>query len=117
MSDINNEKREGLRLLQGIENGNLSAADAFNIADKRDPVLVYFVMRYLREKYPAANGNSQGVITRLVEITSTYSDLVKKTKTAEKDPMREWFDDTYAMREFFGKEGEFVELIVEKLEG
>ena len=114
---IEQEKRDGLRLLLGLENGTLNTADAFNVADKRDPVLVYFILRYLREKYPAGTPSSQGVLTRILELTSTYSDLVKKAKAAEKDPMREWFDDTYSMREYFDNGEEFVEMIVDKLEG
>ena len=111
------EIREGARFLSGLENGNLSAADLYNIADKRDPVLVYFVLRYLREKYPPSVESSQGVTQRVIELTSTYADVVKKAKSAEKDPMREWFDDTYSMRDFFDKPEGFVEMIVEKLEG
>ena len=111
------EKKDGLRLLSGLENGTLSTADAFNIADKRDPLLVYFVMRFLREKYPATNTASQGVLERLVALTATYSDLVKKTKAAESDPVREWFDDAYAMRQYFDKPEECVDMIVEKIEG
>jgi hypothetical protein len=111
------EKKEGLRLLGGLENGTLTTADAFNIADKRDPLLVYFVFRFLREKYPATNASSQGVVERLVALTATYSDLVKKVKAAEHDPVREWFDDAYNMRQYFEKEDEFIEMIVEKIEG
>lgn len=111
------EKKEGLRLLSGLENGTLSTADAFNIAEKRDPLLLYFILRYLREKYPATNTASQGVLERIVSLTSTYTDLVKKTKSAESDPVREWFDDAYTMRQYFDKSGEFVEMIVEKIEG
>lgn len=111
------EKREGVRLLNGLENGTLTPADSFNIADKRDPLLVYFILRFLRDKYPASNAASQGVLERIVALTGTYPDLVKKTKGAESDPVREWFDDTYNIREFFTKSDEFVEMIVEKIEG
>jgi hypothetical protein len=110
-------KREALRLLNGIEQGTLSSADAFNVADKQDPLLVYFVIRYLREKYPAGQPTSQGVTQRLIELTSTYESITKNMKKAEKDSLREWFDDTYNMREFFGKPDEFVDMIVEKIEG
>jgi hypothetical protein len=112
----NFEVREGLRLLEGLENGTLSSADAYTIADKRDPVLLYFILRYLREKYPAGKPTSQGVVQRVVELTSTYDDVVKKAKAGEQDSMREWFDDAYAMRDYFDRSSELVEMIVDKLE-
>lgn len=112
---IQEETREGIRLLTGLENGTLSSADAYNIAERRDPVLVYFVLRYLREKYPL--GESSGVARRLIELTSTYDQLVKMSKTGEKDILREWFDESYNMRQFFDQSSQFVELIVEKIEG
>jgi hypothetical protein len=114
---IDHGKREGVRLLSGIENGTLSTADAYNVAEKLDPVLVYFTLRYLREKYPASSPSAEGVSRRLVELTSTYDDLVKRSKEGEKDSLREWFDDTYNLREFFDKPEELVELLVEKIEG
>ena len=111
------EKREGLRLLNGLENGTLTASDAFNIADKRDPVIVYFVMRYLREKYPPTSPASLGVKQRLVELTSTYDGLVSKAKKGEKDCIREWFDDSYELKKFFDKPEELIDLLVDKIEG
>ena len=111
------EKREGLRLLNGLENGTLTAADAFNIADKRDPVILYFVLRYLREKYPATAPSSTGVKQRLVELTGTYDSLVSKSKQGEKDCIREWFDDSFELKKFFDKPGDLIELLVDKIEG
>jgi hypothetical protein len=114
---IDFEKREGLRLLTGLENGNLNTADAFNVADQRDPVIVYFVLRYLREKYPATQPAGAGVTRRLVELTTTYDGVVAKAKQGEKDSITEWFDDTYTLHEFFDKPEELMELIIEKIEG
>jgi hypothetical protein len=114
---IEHAKREGLRFLQGIENGNLTAADAYNIADGIDPVLVYFTLRYLREKYPASAAASAGVSRRLVELTSTYDDVVKLSKQGERDPLREWFDDTYDVRDYFDDAAGLIDMLVEKIEG
>jgi hypothetical protein len=111
------EKRESLRLLKGIENGTMTTADAANVADKRDPVIIYFVLRYLREKYPTRDPASQGVTSRLLELTSTYDNLIKASKKGEKDSITEWFDETYAVREFFDKPEELVDMLVEKIEG
>ena len=111
------EKRESLRLLSGLENGNLTAADAFNLAEKRDPVVVHLVLRYLREKYPPSQPSGAGVAKRLVELTSTYDKIVAMSKKGEKDSVTEWFVDTHNMREFFSTPDQFVDLIVEKIEG
>ncbi len=110
------EKRESLRILEGLENGTMSTADAYNALEKRDPLVVYFIIRYLREKYPASNSSSAGVNGRLVELTSTYSNIVATAKKGEKDPIREWFDDTYGLGEFYSKAGELIDLIIEKIE-
>jgi hypothetical protein len=117
MSSIDTEKREGLRLLSGLESGSMTIADAYTIADKRDPVVVYFVLRFLREKYPPSSAAGSGVTGRLVELTSTYDDLVKRSRQGERDSLREWFDDTYNLREFFDRPAELVDLIVDKIEG
>jgi hypothetical protein len=111
------ERSESLRLLQGIEAGTLSTADAFNISDKIDPTLLYFVFRYLRESYPATNPSSKGVLERMVEISSTYPQLVAKAKKGEKDPIREWFDETYSIRDFRENSEEFIDLIYGKIDG
>ena len=117
MTSATSDRNETLRLIRGIENGNLLTVDAYQIATNRDPVLVYFALRYIRERYPASHPNSTGVLARLVELTKTYPDVMELSRKGEKDVMREWFDDTHTVREFFGKEEEFVDLIVDKLEG
>lgn len=111
------EIRDGLRLLKGLEEGSLSAADAFNIADKQDPVLVYFVLRFLREKYPASLPSSEGVVRRVLELTATYPDIVKKSKKGEADVITEWFNDSYAMSEYYEDQENLISMIVEKIEG
>jgi hypothetical protein len=113
---MNTESKETLRLLLGLENGTLTTADAYNLAEVRDPVLIYFVLRFLREKYPPSQPTSAGVVQRLIDLTRTYADIVKKSKQGEKDPLREWFDDAYAIRDYFDRPGDFIEMIVEKID-
>ena len=114
---MESEKQESLRLLNGLESGSLSTADAYNIADKRDPLIVYYVLRYLREKYPSSAPASSGVVGRLLELTKTYDKLVKKAKDGENDSLREWFDDTYDLKAFFNQPEKLVETLMEKIEG
>jgi hypothetical protein len=113
---MDQERQESLRLLNGLESGSLSIADAYNIADKRDPLIVYFVLRYLREKYPASIPASSGVVGRIVELTKTYDKLVKKAKDGENDSLREWFDDTYDLKSFFNQPDKLVDTLIEKIE-
>ena len=117
MSEFQAEIDESLRLLKGIEEGGMSAADAFNIADKRDEVIIYFVIRYLREKYPPSNPQSSGVTERLVEVTGTYDSIVAKSKKAQSDPVVEWFFDTYNLSDYFNDANGLFSMLVEKVEG
>jgi hypothetical protein len=111
------ELRNAQWTLDAIENGTATAATIYKTAAELDPVSVYFIFRYIREIYTPTNPAATGVMERMVELTKTYDDLVKIAKKGEKDSIREWFDDTYRMRDFQGKPHELMELIVEKIEG
>lgn len=111
------EKRDALRLLQGLENGTMSGADAFAITETTDPVIIFFVFRFLREKYPPGSADSSGVMGRLLELSSTYPEVVRKAKEGEQDVICEWFNETYDLREFFVEEENLFDLLVEKLNG
>lgn len=105
-----------LRLLIGLENGTLSMADAYDLAESCDPVVVFFVFKYLREKYHAQNPMSAGIISRLVDLTSNYPILIKKSQKGEVDIITEWFDDTHNIRDYFASPHDLMALIVEKIE-
>lgn len=109
------ERNEGLRLLQGLEAGTMNSSEAYNIAKKREPILLYFIFRYLRDRYNGSDPASAGVMQRVIELTGTYDDLVRMNKEAEKDSMVEWFNDGYSVRDFRSSE-EYLDFIIEKLE-
>jgi hypothetical protein len=111
------ELRNAQWTIDAIENGTSTAATIYKTAAELDPVSIYFIFRYVREIYTPTNPAATGVMERMVELTKTYDDLVKIAKKGEKDPIREWFDDTHRMRDFQGKPHELMELIVEKIEG
>lgn len=111
------DKGQALRFLQGMEAGTLSASDGYNILKDRDPVLVYFLLRFLKEKYNQTHPDARSLNERLLELTSTYDDLKKMLRAGEQDPMREWFDDSHSVREFARDSEAYVDLIVDKLEG
>lgn len=110
-------ENEAIRLLAGLENGTMAMVDAYQIAEACDPVIIFFIFRYLREKYHAQNPMSAGIISRLVDLTSNYPILIKKSQKGESDLITEWFDDTYNIRDFFTNPNELVELIINKIEG
>ena len=110
------DKAEALRLLEGIEGGRLESSDAYNIAVKIDPLLFYFVIRYLREAHGGNPGLQEAISGRLAELFSARGDLLKMMKAGDADPMREWFDDSFTMREFTNKPEAYIDLIYDKLE-
>jgi hypothetical protein len=108
--------RDGLRWLEGIEDGTLGTGDLYNLSQKMDPVLIHLIIKFLRKKYPSIKPEAAAVMARLVDLTSNYPEVVKQMKEAEADPVSEWFADTYNFGEFYSKPQEMLELIVEKLE-
>ncbi len=114
---IQNEINEGLRLLIGLEEGRMSAVEAYRIANEREPLLVFFIIKYLREKYPSSNPASEAVLGRVLELTQTYDSIATACKEGEKDILNEWFDDAHDVKEFNKRPQEYMKLIVEKIEG
>ncbi len=109
------EQREALHLLEGIENGTLDAAAAGHLIDEADPALVYLIITWLRSRYGADHPAAEGVIGRLVELTSGYSSVNAKMREGKTDPIVAWFEEEHSYREFGASE--FIALVVEKLEG
>lgn len=110
------DKSKAVRLLQGLEGGGRSIAESHILAQDLDPVLVYSIVRYLREVYPASNPAASAVLERLMKLTSAYPGLVAKSKEGEQDPVSTWFTSEYSFQDFRGRGRELIEMIVEKLE-
>jgi hypothetical protein len=108
------EQREALHLLEGIENGTLSATQASHLIADADPALVYFIFTWLRSRY-ANHPAAEGVIGRLVELTNNYSTVKAKMNEGKSDSIVTWFEDEYSYKNFTGPA--FIELVIEKLEG
>lgn len=107
------EQRAALRILEGIEEGTMSAADSAAAVEEADPALVYLIVTWLRKKY-ADHTNADAVLGRLLAISSRPV-VAQKMKEGEADPVVEWFEDGYKYRDLGSTE--FIELIVDKLEG
>ncbi len=92
----------------------MSASESYALIEDADPALIYLIFTWIRRRY-ADHANSDAVVGRLLAISDRYPDVSKKMKEGESDPVVEWFQDGYSYRELGSKE--FIELIVEKLEG
>jgi len=110
------DRNQALRLLRGLDEGGMDAAEARILAEDLDPVLVYVVVRYLRENYPASDPAASPVLQRVVRLTSAYPAIVAKSSQGEQDPISEWFASEYSFRDFRGRGPELIDLIVDKLE-
>jgi hypothetical protein len=106
-----------LRLLAGLEEGGMPASEAAIAAEDLDPVLVYFIVHFLRAVYPASSPAAHAVLQRVVDLTSSYPDIVRKSKAGEVDPVAMWFASEHSVADFRGRGAELIEMIVDKLEG
>jgi hypothetical protein len=106
------EQRAALRLLDGIEEGTISAADSYALVEDADPALVYLIFTWLRKRY-ADHVNADAVLGRLLAV-SERGTVPDKMKEGAEDPVVEWFEDGYSYKDLGSKE--FIELIVDKLE-
>ena len=107
-------QREALRILEGIENGTMSAADSANLIDDADPALVYLILTWIRGRYGASHAASEAVIGRLVELSNRFPQVAKKMAEGKQDSIVEWFEDAYSYKDLDAKA--FIELVVDKLE-
>ncbi len=107
------EQRAALRILTGIEDSSMSVADSFALVEDADPALIYLIFTYLRKRY-ADHVNADVVIGRLGEI-SARGTVAAKMKEGQADPVSQWFEESHSYREL--ETNDFIELIVEKLEG
>jgi hypothetical protein len=112
---FNIEKAEARRLLGALEDGKLGATDTFQLVKKADPTLIYFVFAWLRARYPSSHPASDAVLGRMGELCSRYPKAARMAQDGKDDPLVEWFEDAYGYRDF--RAAEFIELVVEKLEG
>jgi hypothetical protein len=105
-----------LRLLRGLEDGGMAASEAAVAAEDLDPVLVYFIVRFLRAVHPASSPSANAVLERVVKLTSAYPAIVGKSREGEHDPVSQWFASEYSFGDFKGRGAELIAMIVDKLE-
>ncbi len=108
------EKRNAARLLDAVENGSLSIEQTVPLLRDADPALIYLIFAWLRARYHAGHSAAEGVLGRIVGVCSANSTIARKARSGEKDPIVEWFEETYEYRDF--ERADFIALVVEKLE-
>jgi hypothetical protein len=109
-------KTDAEKLLRGLDDGKMTPSEGAFLAQDLDPVLVYVILRYLRETHPASNPAASAVLDRVVALTSTWPAIVAKAKEGEQDPVSQWFTSEYSFGDFRGRGSEMLDLIVDKLE-
>ena len=109
------EKRAAARLLSAIDDGTLDASDTFYVLKDADPTLVYFIFSWLRASYPASHPASDAILGRLGELCTKFPEAARMASKGAADPLVEWFEDAYSYRDLSAHE--FIDLVVEKLEG
>jgi hypothetical protein len=108
------QQAAALRILEGIEEGTMSTADSYALVEDADPALIYLIFTWIRKRY-ADNPNADAVRARLVAVMEKDPSIPRKLKEGQADPVVEWFEEEYSYRDYGSRE--FIELIVEKLEG
>lgn len=107
------QQAAAMRILSGIEDGSMSAADSAALVAEADPTLVYLIFTWLRRRY-VDHPNADTVLGRLVAVIDKDPSINAKMKEGQQDPVVEWFEDEHVYRDLHARD--FIELIVDKLE-
>jgi len=102
-----------MRILSGIEDGTMTAAQSQEVVEEADPALLYLIFTWLRQRY-ADHPAGDAVLGRLLAVTERTPGLAAKLKEGQADSIVEWFEDEHSYRDLGAKE--FIELVVDKLE-
>jgi hypothetical protein len=107
-------KAAAMRILSGIEDGTMSTAQSLALVEDADPALIYLLFTWLRRRY-ADDPASDAVVGRLLAVLDRSPEVTLKMKEGQADPVVQWFEEEHTYREFGNQD--FVDVIVEKLEG
>jgi len=109
-------QRDAYRLLSGLEDGDVSPADLPVIVEQLDPVLVHAIFSYLRAVHPASDPAASAILERVVRLTRTSAEAVRKNREGAADPVVGWFVAEHGYAGYRGRGREMIDLLVDKLE-
>lgn len=109
------EKRLARALLTMLEDGTRPIADIRVQAEDADPALIYLIFSWLRARYGPSHSASEGVLGRIVALCQASPKVARMAREGEADAICVWFEETHSYRDL--ERSEFIELVVEKLEG
>lgn len=109
------EKRVAGSILSAIEDAGTSPAQTFDLIRDADPALVHFIFGWLRAHYPSTHPSGDGVLTRLAALCTEHPQAARMARVGESDSIVGWFEDGHSYRDFAASD--FIDLVVEKLEG
>jgi hypothetical protein len=92
----------------------MSTAQSSALVEDADPALIYLIFTWIRRRY-AEDTNADAVVGRLLAVLDMSPAVAVKMKEGQSDPVVQWFEEEHHYREFGNRD--FVDLIVEKLEG
>ena len=110
------QKRNAVRLLSGLEDGDVPFADLPVLIEQLDPVLVYVLFSFLRAVHPVADPAASAILERVVRLTTGSAEAVRKNREGGQDPVSRWFESEHEYHGYKGRGRELVDLIVDKLE-
>lgn len=102
-------------MLTGIEQGLMTPDEVYPLLEAADPTLVYFIFKWIKKYYHREHDDFEVVRGRLSDVKNSYRSLTRKAKAGEEDPVVEWFEGTHRYSEL--EAPEFIDIVVEKLEG
>lgn len=109
------EKRAALTLLQGIELGEMTPEQSYELLAQADPTLVHLIFKWLKKHYHRDHEMADEVRGRVSELLNENRSLTRKIKEGEADSVVDWFEGTHKYRDLSAEE--FIDIVVEKLEG
>lgn len=109
------EKREALTMLKGIELGLMTPEESHVLLEAADPTLVHFIFKWIKKHYHRDHEMADEVRRRLSDVLNSYRSLTRKAKAGEADPIVDWFEGTHKYRDLSAEE--FIDVVVDKLEG
>lgn len=110
------EKRDALRLLAGLEKGDVPFADLPVLVEQLDPVLVHVVFSFVRAVHPASDPAASAILERLVRLSSASAEAVRKNREGARDPIARWVESEHDYRAFKGRGADLIDLVVDKLD-